>query len=349
MARNIVLCCDGTSNEYGNRPTNVLKLYTVLEKSDRQLTYYDPDVGTLSAPTMWSRIGQNLSNVAGLAFGAGIIRDIEEAYAFLMNHYHEDDRVFIFGFSRGAYTARAVAALIAKGGLLSKGNDNLVPYATKMFRYEHRPEIYRGFRKTFSRRCIVHFLGLWDTVKSVGWIYDPASFQFTANNPIVKTVRHALAIDERRAFFRQNLWGKVRPYQNIKQVWFPGCHSDVGGGCPADESGPSDIALDWMIREAQPDLLIDKAKLKTVLPPGSVSIDRPKIHDSLSGWWKAAEYLPRTYRDPAADWKTRWKIYGGERRFIADGSLIHESVLERKKVDCYDPPNLPARYTAEPL
>jgi hypothetical protein len=264
-----------------------------------------------------------------------------------MNHYEEDDRVLIFGFSRGAYTARAVAALIAKCGLLSTGNDNLVPYATKMFWYEHRPEIYRGFRKAFSRRCRIHFLGLWDTVKSVGWIYDPISFQFTANNPVVTTVRHALAIDERRAFFRQNLWGKVRPYQNIKQVWFAGCHADVGGGCPANESGPSDIALDWMIREAQPDLLIDKTKLKVVLPLGAVSIDRPRIHESLQGLWKAAEYLPRTYRDPAANWKTRWKIYAGERRFIADGALIHQSVFERKLVGGYDPPNLPTKYQIE--
>ena len=348
MQRNIVLCCDGTGNEYGVRNTNVLRLYAVLEKSDRQLTYYNPGVGTLSAPTVWSRIGKDLSKLAGLAFGAGIIGDIEEAYSFLMNHYQESDRIFIFGFSRGAYTARAVAALIAKCGLLNKGNDNLVPYATKIFRYENRPEIYRGFRKAFSRRCMVHFLGLWDTVKSVGWVYDPVSFQFTANNPVVRTVRHALAIDERRAFFRQNLWGEVRPYQNIKQVWFAGAHSDVGGGCPAEESGPSDIALDWMIREAQPDLLIDQARLKSLLPPGAVSIDRPKIHDSLKGWWKAAEYLPRTYRDPAGNWKRRWKIYAGERRFIADGSLIHESVVARKKAGGYNPPNLPARYQTEP-
>jgi hypothetical protein len=99
MPKNIVLCCDGTGNEYGERHTNVLKLYSVLEKGDRQFTYYDPGVGTLSAPTMWSRIGKDLSRLAGLAFGAGIIGDIEEAYSFLMNHYEENDRIFIFGFS----------------------------------------------------------------------------------------------------------------------------------------------------------------------------------------------------------------------------------------------------------
>jgi uncharacterized protein (DUF2235 family) len=348
MPKNIVLCCDGTGQEYGERRTNVLNLYSVLTKNESQRTYYDPGVGTLSAPTVWSRLGQKVSRLAGLAFGAGIVRDIEAAYAFLMNYYEEGDQVFIFGFSRGAYTARAIAALIAKCGLLNKGNDNLVPYATKMFRSEKRPRIYRGFRKAFSRRCTIRFLGLWDTVKSVGWVYDPISFQFTANNPIVRTVRHALAIDERRTFFRQNLWGKGRSFQDIKQVWFAGDHSDVGGGYPANESGPSDIALNWMIRQAQPDLLVDQAKLEALLPSGSVSIDRPKLHESLKGWWKAAEYVPRTYRDPADNWKRRWKIYRGERRFIAEGSVLHKSVIERMKAGGYDPPNLPADYQAEP-
>jgi uncharacterized protein (DUF2235 family) len=348
MPKNIVLCCDGTGNEYGDRNTNVLKLYSVLEKSDGQQTYYDPGVGTLSSPTMWSKLGKKASKLAGLAFGAGIMRDIEEAYSYLMNHYEEDDRIFIFGFSRGAYTARAIAALIAKCGLLNKGNDNLVPYATKIFRYEKRPEIYRGFRKAFSRRCMLQFLGLWDTVKSVGWIYEPVSFQFTANNPIIRTVRHAIAVDERRTFYRQNLWGNGRPYQDIKQVWFSGAHSDIGGGYPADESGPADISLDWMMKQAQPDLLIDQGKLKSVLRLGSVSIAEPKIHDSLKGLWKPAEYLPRTYLDPGDNWRKRWKVYRGERRIIAEDSLIHQSVFDRKNAGSYDPPNLPKRYKIEP-
>lgn len=348
MPKNIVLCCDGTSNEYGDRNTNVLKLYSVLEKSDAQSTYYDPGVGTLSTPSVWSKIGKKASKAAGLAFGAGIIRDIEEAYSYLMNYYEEDDKVFIFGFSRGAYTTRAVAALIAKCGLLNKGNGNLVPYATKIFRNEKRPEIYRGFRKAFSRRCTVHFLGLWDTVKSVGWVYDPVSFQFTANNYIVRTVRHAISIDERRAFFRPNLWGKGRSFQDIKQVWFAGTHSDIGGGHPLDQSGPSDIALDWMIKQAQPDLLINQKKLNQVLSPGSVSIANPRFHEPLEGKWKPLEYMPRSYLDPADNWKKKWKIYGGERRFIEDGSVVHQSVIDRMNAGDYDPQNLPQTYAIEP-
>ncbi|ODR93945.1 hypothetical protein AUC70_10075 [Methyloceanibacter stevinii] len=348
MAKNIVLCCDGTSNEYGERSTNVLKLYSVLEKSDGQATYYDPGVGTLSAPTVWSRLGKRLSKAAGLAFGAGILRDIEEAYTYLMDYFEDGDRVFIFGFSRGAYTARGIAALIAKCGLLNTGNDNLVPYASKMFRYEMRPEIYRGFRKAFSRRCSIHFLGLWDTVKSVGWVYDPVSLPFTTNNAIVKTVRHAIAIDERRAFFRQHLWGKGRSFQDIKQVWFAGTHSDVGGGHSESESGPSNIALDWMIREAMPNLLVDQARLQRLVGLGRPSIGSPRLHDSLTGWWWPVEYLPRTYRDPEDKWKLRLKIYGGASRSIPENSLIHQSVFDRIKAGTYMPENLPQKHRTEP-
>ncbi len=348
MPKNIVLCCDGTANEYGDKNTNVVRLYSVLEKSDAQQTFYDPGVGTLSAPTVWSKVGKQASKAAGLAFGMGLIRNIEEAYVYLMDRYEEDDKVFIFGFSRGAYTARAIAALIAKCGLLNKGNENLVPYAMKIFRHEMRPEIYRGFRKSFSRRCTVHFLGLWDTVKSFGWVYDPISLQFTKNNFIVRTVRHAIAIDERRAFYRQNLWGKGRPWQDIKQVWFAGVHSDIGGGYPDDERGPADIALDWMIKQAQPDLLVDPVKLKLILPPGTLDVTNPKIHESLKGWWMPVEYAPRTYRDPNDNWKKKWIIYGGRRRHINNGALIHQSVIDRKNAGSYAPSNLPANYQVEP-
>lgn len=348
MAKNIVLCCDGTGNEYGDANTNVLRLYSVLEKSDAQRTFYSPGVGTLSAPTMWSKVGKKASKVAGLAFAAGLIRDIEEAYSYLMNHYEDGDRVFVYGFSRGAYTARAIAALIAKCGMLNKGNENLVPYATKVFRYEMRPEIYRGFRKTFSRRCRIEFLGLWDTVKSVGWVYDPISFQFTANNPIVRTVRHAISIDERRAFYRQNLWSKGRPYQDIKQVWFAGVHSDIGGGYRASENGPANIALDWMIKQSPPELKINSKQLKHVLPPAGLSVSSPKIHDSMTGMWRLVEYLPRSYFDPADNWKKHWKIYRGERRTIGSGSLIHQSVIDRMKSGDYKPENLPTTFDVEP-
>ena len=229
MSKNIVLCCDGTGNQYSERNTNVVKLFSTLERDPAvQRLFYDPGVGTFSVHPALNKIARGWMKLLGLGFGLGIKQNICDAYQFLMKNYQEGDRVFIFGFSRGAYTARAVAGFVHKCGLLHRDNENLIPYAFNMFKREYRPYIWKGFKKTFSRPCPVYFLGLWDTVTSVGWVWDPLILPYTTNNPGVSTIRHAISIDERRAFFRQNLCGvEYRP--NIKQVWFAGVHSDVGG------------------------------------------------------------------------------------------------------------------------
>src|SRR5439155_24700396 len=107
------------------------------------------------------------------------------------------------------------------------------------------------FRRAFSRKVQVDFLGLWDTVSSIGWAWNPKYLQFTANNPIVKTVRHAVALDERRAYFLQNLWGHDPHLStDIQQVWFPGVHCDIGGGYREQQAGLSKITLKWMVDQA---------------------------------------------------------------------------------------------------
>lgn len=350
MPKNIVLCCDGTGNEYGARMTNVVKFYSALVKDERQLAFYDPGVGTMPAPNVLSKISKRLTTWAGLAFGYGITQNIEDAYRYLMQTYEAGDEVFIVGFSRGAYTARAVAAMLFKVGLLFPGHGQLVPYAMKIFKYERDVEIYKGFRRTFARRCPVRLLGLWDTVASLGWVYDPFSLQFTADNPAVRIVRHAVSIDERRMFYRQNLWGKGRDYQDIRQVWFAGVHGDVGGVYPADESGPARIALQWMIEQARTaGVEFDDRKLTRVLPPGSVTVAAPRLHQSLYGLWWLPEYLlPKPYKDPQDNFKTKLKFYRGARRYIGEGAVLHRSVLDRKATQAYDPPNLPQSFTVEP-
>lgn len=366
MAKNIVVCCDGTSNEYGDRNTNVLKLFSVLPKGDPgQVAFYDPGVGTFSAPAALTRTSRAVTKLFGLAFGYGITDNIGDAYRFLMETYEPGDRVYIFGFSRGAYTARAVAAMLYKCGLLERRNDNLLPYALKLFKYDRRPHIYKGFRRTFSRKCNVHFVGVWDTVSSVGWVYDPLTLQFTANNPIVETVRHAIAIDERRCFYRQNLWGKGGKGQDVKQVWFAGAHCDVGGGYDERESGPSQISLNWMIDEAvRSGLVIDEDRRRIVVPPQSTEVtdDEPyragpdasaPMHNSLKGPWWIAEVLPKRYKDPRRDFKTSWRIPLGRRRFMLEGSTIHGSVVDRMDATSdsekpYRPPRLPESYKVEP-
>ena len=366
MAKNIVVCCDGTSNEYGDCKTNVLKLFSVLPKGDPdQVTFYDPGVGTFSAPAALTKTTRAVTRVFGLAFGYGITKNIGDAYRFLMDTYEPGDRVYLFGFSRGAYTARAVAAMIHKCGLLEPGNHNLLPYALKLFKYERTPRVYAGFKRTFSRRCDVHFLGVWDTVSSVGWVYDPLTLQFTMTNPIVRTVRHAIAIDERRCFYRQNLWGKPGRGQDVKQVWFAGAHCNVGGGYEETASGPSQISLEWMIDEAvQADLVVDTDRRRLVVPlkPATPSDDEEfhaspdgaaPLQRSLKGPWWIAEILPKRFKDPRKNFKTSWRIPLGRRRFVPEGSTLHGSVVARiertKETDTpYNPPRLPESYDVDP-
>jgi uncharacterized protein (DUF2235 family) len=225
-----------------------------------------------------------------------------------------------------------------------------------MFKYEQNKELAEGFKTTFSRRVEVEFLGLWDTVSSVGWAWDPQHLPYTQNNPIVRRVRHAVALDERRAYFVQNLWGNVP--SDVVQVWFPGVHCDVGGGgYPESESGLSAIALKWMVGEAKAaGLLLDPEMEKTVLPaqntPNSVYV-APSAggppHESLTGLWWIPEFIPKPYRDPVANYEKRWMIHAGRHRYVAAGAKIHASVFERMKLlQDYRPPNSPADHQCVP-
>jgi uncharacterized protein (DUF2235 family) len=352
MPRNIVLCLDGTSNQYAATNTNVVKLYAMLDRArPDQLSYYQPGIGTSVPSGVWGRIKRWFVKQIDLAVAWFLSTHVTDAYRFLMRYYQEGDRIFIFGFSRGAYTARAVAAMVYKVGLLTQGNEELIPFAWDMFKGQRSKEIAEGFKTTFSRPVNVRFLGLWDTVSSIGWAFDPQHLPYTQNNPIVGQVRHAMALDERRAYFVQNLWGNVPA--DVVQVWFPGVHCDVGGGYKEEESGLSAIALQWMVGEAEAaGLELDPKMKASVLPaqntPGSTYV-APYAggppHESLQGLWWIAEFIPKPYRDPAANFAKRWMIHAGRHRYVANGVNIHRSVFERMQlVDGYKPVNLPAEY-----
>ncbi|HEY6816004.1 MAG TPA: DUF2235 domain-containing protein, partial [Croceibacterium sp.] len=308
MARNLVLCCDGTSNRFSTERTNVLRLcYALVKDQDSQLVYYHPGLGTRAPVGTTSAIGGALAKIGGLVFGAGLQDDVADAYVYLMDHYRPGDRVFLFGFSRGAYTARAIAGMLKLYGLSMPGNDPLVPYAVQMMwaitraRDEAQVRQYfslaEEYTKTLSAApCKPHFLGAWDTVNSVGWIGSPLALPYTRDNPDIAIVRHAMAIDERRAFFRANWFGEV-PGVDLEQVWFPGSHGDVGGGYPESESGLSKHALEWMAGEAaEAGLLLDPERLDEVLgrrgggfvPPGP-----GPLHNSTTGFWHVAEFVPK--------------------------------------------------------
>src|SRR5262249_44351947 len=133
MPRNLVVCLDGTNNEPEHGATNVTRFFQVARKDDgRQLVYYDPGVGTMGARSATTRFGKWLTRVGGLAFGHGVGDNIEQAYQWLMQTYQPGDRIYVVGFSRGAYTSSAFVGMLRTVGLLRAGAENLTPYALKL-------------------------------------------------------------------------------------------------------------------------------------------------------------------------------------------------------------------------
>lgn len=362
MPRNLVLCFDGTNNQFGPQNTSVVRLVQVLDReSSRQRLYYDPGVGTLPEPGVMSAIGKKVSEWYGLAFGAGLVEKVQRGYQFLMEMWQPGDQVFLFGFSRGAYSARVLAGLLHGLGLLPRGNDNLVPYVMRLYRSiaggspqdkKAYLKLCDDFRWTFAkkmrdgpdddRRFPVRFMGLWDTVSSVGYVWEPAVFQYTAYNPGVEHVRHAIAIDERRCFFRQNLMHPANG-QDIQQRWFAGVHSDIGGGYPADRYTLWRRPFDWILQGAtSAGLLLDDDRVRQVLgdpidPPRSWAGEQ---NESLKGLWWGAEFFPKL----VYNWETRRRrpqLGLGRCRRLPDGACLDRSVLERIRAGDYQPRDFP--------
>lgn len=345
MPKNVVVCCDGTGNQFGDRVSNVVKLYSLLlHEPGRQVLFYDPGVGTTSVHRALESVRKAVVRPVELAFGVGLTKNIEDAYRFIMDTYEDGDRLFLFGFSRGAFTVRGVAGLLHKVGLLKKRNGNLVPYALRVFKRGWKESTVAGFRRTFCNPCPIHVLGLWDTVTSVGWVWDPLRLPFTTNNDAVRVVRHAVSIDERRAFFRQNLWGRSRS-ADIKQVWFPGVHSDVGGGYADDESGLANLSLEWMLTECRDHgLVVNEPAAEEALSKDWRPDPQAVLHRSLSGFWWPAEVFPKLYyRGRGRPRGVRLNL--GRPRRLPLGSLVHQSVFDRHD---YSPPNLPGTYEVVP-
>ncbi len=299
MGKNIVILFDGTSNEISADRTNILRLFGVLDRSDKQIVYYDPGVGTFGAANAWSNAYRKTVELWGLATGWGLDQNVKEAYRFLVDNYEpgepgddqeyrDRDNIYIFGFSRGAYTARVLAGFVHSLGLMSKYHVNLIDYAYNTYKGISESEQQQGgadaadvdwdapsafktmrlYERTLKTdRPPIKLLGLFDSVSSVivwgKWRPQLLTLPFTDRNPSVEVVRHALAIDERRTMFNplpwrqgQDYWGgpfkpPAPPPQNIKEVWFSGVHGDIGGGYPEAESAAIKIPLAWMIAETR--------------------------------------------------------------------------------------------------
>ncbi|KAK6205505.1 uncharacterized protein RJT21DRAFT_124643 [Scheffersomyces amazonensis] len=239
---NLVLCLDGTDNEFGIQPySNVLKIFGMLEKdNDNQVCYYQPGVGVNFkaesnnyqevnyVSSKASKITNSLDSVLAFTLDKHVIA----AYNFLCRFYKRGDHIYLFGFSRGSFCARILAGMIERVGLLNKGLEEMTPTAWDLYsnwEYAGQPAqidssvtLVEAFRRTFSRSEVdIHFMGLWDTINSVGIIRDRL-FPYTIRSAIVEHVRHAVSIDERRAKFKQVLF---EPYSYYPHLFNLDCDS----------------------------------------------------------------------------------------------------------------------------
>lgn len=294
--KRLIVCADGTWNQVEKAEggkhlsTNVAKLAAAIKPADdggvQQLLLYLEGVGTHHGE--WLRGGM---------FGLGISRNVRKGYEFLVQNYIPGDEIWIFGFSRGAFTARSLGGMIRNSGLLKRENIDATDEAVSLYRDRYddtAPDAPRAriFRNSHSWEPTIKFIGVWDTVGRLGvpgihlWLSRLLridwQFHDTSLSKSVQNAYHALAINERRADFSPTLWQKKisaeTTQQNLEQVWFAGVHSDVGGGYA--EAGLSDIALEWMVSKARSHGLgLDDYFLKD---PQWVNPERTqKAHDSF--------------------------------------------------------------------
>lgn len=346
--KNIVICCDGTGNQFGRDNTNAVKLHSMLKFNATQVTYYNRGVGTFSIRPALVRPIESFNKTVSLALGAGLKHIVCEAYEFLVSNFEEGDRVYLFGFSRGAYTVRVVAAMIKAFGVLRSANAHLVSDALQLLEFKETLDfqVVNGFKRQFSTGLSPSFcfVGVWDTVASVSWAWERLKYSYTRTNTAVDVVRHAVSMDERRSLFHPNLWGNQQANQDAKKVWFSGVHSDVGGGYARNESGLSNIALEWMLTEAKVHgLQIDDQRAAKILrdecPPNHTS----QAHESLTPSWWPLEFFPKGMR---MNLFRRRQV----RTLNKDTEVrLHESLVKRMKdaTVSYQPSNLPQSYQIE--
>lgn len=323
MSKNIVVCCDGTCNQFGKVNTNMVRLFQAIERHDGvQTGFYDPGVGTFAARFCGFYLGKGLGKFLGLTFGYGVQQNMEDCYRYLMDTYEDGDKVYIFGFSRGAFTARSLAAMLDKCGLLYPHHENMVPYMSEQYFGSQAADEVLDFKATFCRECVPYFVGVWDTVGSLGFLLARRKFCNNKLSPRVKLAFHAMAIDEQRGKFRPTLWdeSQLLPDQTVEQVWFAGVHCDAGGGYADHEL--ADIPFRWMLDRASEHgvrFLADVLARNRGNPLG-------RMHDSFTWWW---HLLPPFLR---------------RSRVIPGNAKVSPTVFERMQADPdYRPTNLPER------
>jgi uncharacterized protein (DUF2235 family) len=264
VLKKLIVCCDGTWNTPAQKtdetftPTNVIKIARAIKcaASDGtpQIVFYDKGVGT----------GNWLDRLIGGATGKGLLKNVTDAYRFLVHNYVTGDEIFLFGFSRGAYTARSTAGLIRNCGILNKRFSEKVPEALDLYRnrkpaFHPNADAAKTFRKDFSIETKIKFIGVWDTVGSLGIPISELRMFFNHNkhkfhdvqiSSIIENAFHAIGVDEKRKPFKATLWDSLETRKlNMEQKWFPGVHGNVGGGYP--DSDLADVTFLWMKEKAE--------------------------------------------------------------------------------------------------
>jgi len=340
-SRNLVVCCDGTGNVWGNsRDTNVVKLARACVKDDQQIIYYDPGVGTASGfpPVSWiDQLMFRARLLLGLAFGGGIYENISSAYGFLVDNYRPGDRVFLFGFSRGAFTARSVSGMVNLFGIVRRAGEVMIPTLLRIYfaprdernqRGQTREDLAKDIRENFTdpagHEARVYFIGVWDTVATVGGLRSRSiSSDISTANKRFDHVRHAVSEHEYRQTYEPRLYGGVNQAEpstlpgpagkpeyrpSLKQLRFAGVHSDVGGSYA--EAGLSDVTLQWMLDEAEPLGLRLRAGARHVLQPDPFGCMHDPMFSGFTGPW--------------------WALTGLQRRPVVTDDLRHESLIRRE-------------------
>ena len=307
--RNLIIGCDGTWNEPQQTkdgtlaPTNVVKFMSALKSlNGRQRQHYEKGVGTRA----WEAL-------PGGVYGYGLDKRITGGYRFLGNRFRDPrwedkkQRVFIIGFSRGSYTARRLAGLVAFSGLPKAPADAELGW--EMYLQRDRTTATALKREGRFFNIPIEMIGVWDTVKSTN---DPDYNDQQLSRNVVAGY-HAMAIDEKRKFFPVLRWKRDA---RALQVWFAGVHSDVGGGYA--NSGLADIALNWMIyRALSHGLEFEQSYMDENVDPRPGAL----IHETYKG---------------------KWKPLGKKLRKILKTDFVHQAVRQRiEQKEFYRPENLP--------
>ena len=352
MPKRIVICADGTWNRpekdpQKDYPTNVLRVARAIRPvaldGVAQQVFYDWGVGSYQDP--W---------FVGIS-GKGVQKNIMDAYRYVVQNYAPGDELFFFGFSRGAYTVRSLCGLINNCGILKRADASLIQTAFDHYKRawpDYAPEgkasvVFRKKHAHAGSRTI-KFVGVWDTVGAMGipmsflGLFDNRDEFYDAKLGMnVEVGRHALALNERRIDFQPTLW-LPREGVDMQQVWFAGCHGDVGGGhapCPDSGSVLSAISLQWMVKQAsQFGLGLDKH-----VAAGIKADPLAAMHESRRTFYRLRERYARPI-EPVVSHKTvdvkipTWIHRSVQTRWNADANYRARALLQHLKY-CQDKPD----------